>query len=221
MSENGLGMLPKDLPPELSRGHPLLFSFIYGFAYFLFDDSVIAGHIVSLIISITLLISVYIICNEYYSKHTGLLAVMLIIVQPVFFAQSVLVLPEVCLALFILWSVYFWSRGKLGLYALFSSLAILTKETAVIVPVVIIAGEIILFVFRNKNGLKFKFRPSHILLLTPFIILGLFLLIQKYQNGWYLFPLHKDNIVFHIQRIINFTWDFCKFLYMAKYNRAR
>ncbi len=209
MSDNGLGFLPKDLPPELSRGHPLLFSFIYGASYSLFGDNIVVGHIISLIISIVLLISVYFICKIQYSKLTGLLSVMLIIAQTIFFAQSVLVLPEICLAVFIIWSIHFWAIGKYGLYALFSSLAILTKETAVIIPVAIIAAELLLYISRNKNSIKFKIKPSQVLIITPFIIFGIFLLIQKMQNGWYLFPLHKNNIGFNIQRLINFSRDFC------------
>ena len=89
LHDNGLGLLPKDLPPELSRGHPLLFAFIQAIGYNIFGDGVVGGHITALIISLILLWSVYFITSKYFSKYTALLAVMILIIQPLFFAQSV------------------------------------------------------------------------------------------------------------------------------------
>ena len=125
LHDNGLGLLPKDLPPELSRGHPLLFAFIQAIGYNIFGDGVVGGHITALIISLILLWSVYFITSKYFSKYTALLAVMILIIQPLFFAQSVLILPEISLALFVLWAIYFWLGKKYVLHGIFSTLAIL------------------------------------------------------------------------------------------------
>ena len=39
------------------------------------------------------------------------------------------------------------------------------------------------------------FKPVNILLvISPYLVFGAFLLIQKKQNGWYFFPFHLDNI---------------------------
>jgi hypothetical protein len=143
LHDNGLGLLPKNLPPELSRGHPLLFSFIHGCGYFIFGDGVVGGHITGLIIALFLLLSIYKIAYHHFNQKTALLSVMLVIVQPVFFAQSILVLPEICLALFMLWAIHYWSIRKYGWYALMSTAAILIKETAIIIPVVVITASII------------------------------------------------------------------------------
>jgi len=215
LHDNGLGLLPKNLPPELSRGHPLLFSFIHGCGYFIFGDGVVGGHITGLIIALFLLLSIYKIAYYHFDQKTALLSVMLVIVQPVFFAQSILVLPEICLALFMLWAIHYWSIRQYGWYALMSTAAILIKETAIIIPVVVISASIINWlVQRPRKNMGFQWKQ--LLVLTPFLIFGLFLIIQRQQNGWYLFPLHGDNVDFKIKKIVEFGIDFMSFTFIEQ-----
>ena len=216
LHDNGLGLLPKDLPPELSRGHPLLFAFIQAIGYNIFGDGVVGGHITALIISLILLWSVYFITSKYFSKYTALLAVMILIIQPLFFAQSVLILPEISLALFVLWAIYFWLGKKYILHGIFSTLAILIKETAIIIPVVIIFSELIYYIVVKSKREKIIFRFKYLWVLLPFLVFGIFLLIQKQQNGWYLFPLHGDNIKISLNRIFSFGADYLVFLFLEQ-----
>lgn len=216
LHDNGIGLLPKDLPPELSRGHPLLFAFIQAIGYSIFGEDVIGGHITALIISVILLWSVYFITAKHYSKYTGLLAVMLLMVQPLFFAQSVLILPEICLALFIIWAIYFWVGKKFILHGIFSTLAILIKETAIIIPLVIIFSEMVYYLINRGNNKKIHFQFKYLMVLLPFLVFGLFLLMQKQQNGWYLFPLHGENVKISLNRIFDFGGDYLLFLFFEQ-----
>ncbi len=216
MHDNGLGLLPNALPPELSRGHPVLFTFIQAIGYSVFGDGVIGGHITALIISTVLLCSVYFVTAKFYSKYTGLVAVMLLIVQPLFFAQSVLILPEISLVLFMLWAIYFWLQKKYILHGIFATFAILIKETAIILPLVIVFSEILIYLFNKEKIEKNKFRVKYLFVLLPFLVFGIFLLIQKQQNGWYLFPLHGDNIKISTNRIFAFGADYKIFLFLEQ-----
>ncbi|MBK8345227.1 MAG: glycosyltransferase family 39 protein [Bacteroidetes bacterium] len=216
LHDNGLGLLPKNLPPELSRGHPLLFSFIHGCGYLLFGDSVLGGHITGLLIAIALLFAIYYIARYHYNVQVALLAVLFTIVQPVFFAQSVLVLPEICLALFMLWAIHFWVIKKYVAYAIFATAAILVKETAVIIPVVVIVGEVIDILVQKKKGNTYKFGLGQLLVLTPFVIFIVFLIIQHAQNGWYFFPLHEASINFSLTNIFDFAGDFFSFIFLEQ-----
>ncbi len=216
LHDNGLGLLPKNLPPELSRGHPLLFAFIHGVGYFIFSDSHVGGHITSLIISLTLLWSVYYITKYHYNAYSGLLAVMLLIVQPVFFAQSTLILPEVCVALFMIWAIHFWTVKRYWTYAIMATAAILVKESAVIIPTVIIAGEVLDYLL-SKSKVKQSFlQLRSFLLFIPYLVYILFLAVQKAQNGWYLFPLHEDHISLNGKKILEFAEMFFSFLFLEQ-----
>ena len=213
LNDHHPGLLPSALPPELSRGHPLLFSFIYGTSFKLFGDGVFTGHMTSLCISLIFLICIYIITKKYFNALAGIYAVVFLAIQPVFYAQSVMVLPEILLALFFLLSIYFWMEKKYILFSIFSVCAMLTKETAVILPLVIMVGNI-LNSRLSKQSIKIKVK--HILILAPWIFFGLFLLIQKQQNGWYLFPLHESNLDFDPRRFFIFLADYCSFIFLEQ-----
>ncbi len=216
MHDHNLSLLPNALPPELSRGHPLLFTIIQGVGFRLFGDTVVGGHLTALIISIVLLWSVYKITSTYFKKNTALLSVMLLIVQPMFYAQSVLILPEICLALFVLWAMYFWIEKKYFLHGLFATLAILVKETAIIIPCVIIVSEGIIYLLSIRNKNKIYLKVSQLFTLLPIVIFGIFLLIQKQQNGWYLFPLHQENLTFSMNKLLEFSGNYFLFLIFAQ-----
>jgi len=106
MESTGLGILPNALPPELSRGHPLLFHFLGAGWMKLFGTSVTAAHIFPLLVSVLLLVAVYAFGKKIFlSSKAGFTAAFALALQPIFLAQSGLLSPEVLLALFSLVSV--------------------------------------------------------------------------------------------------------------------
>lgn len=191
--DNGISILPDAMPPELSRGHPLLCAVFFAFGYKLFGPQVWGGHLTALLLSCALLYLLYRFTRDFFDHKTALLASALLAVQPVFLAQSSMVLPEVMLAFFCTASLYAYLRGRFIRLALFSTLAILTKETAIILPCCL-GLPVLLTMLRN--GIKKKHLAEFFLVCTPLFAWGLFLLIQKIQNGWFFFPLHTGYISF-------------------------
>src|SRR5687768_4615884 len=57
LSEHGLSLLPSALPSKLSRGHPLLFFFVYASGFTLLGKSVVVGHSILLAITILLIVA--------------------------------------------------------------------------------------------------------------------------------------------------------------------
>lgn len=99
---NGLSMMPKSVPPLVSRGHPLFFTFLYvGYAKLLGSNSVTVVHSLSLLLSVVLLLSLYYAVSKFHSKAAAFYSVALLAAQPLFVAQSALALPEVLLAVLI------------------------------------------------------------------------------------------------------------------------
>jgi hypothetical protein len=74
-------------------------------------------------------------------------------------------------------------------------MAIFLKETAVVLAV---ALAVILIVngLRTRPGWRSMVRGI-LALVIPGFLYGLFLLIQKHQNGWYLYPFHENQVNFH------------------------
>lgn len=216
MLDNTIGFQPKYLEPELSRGHPMLYVFLTASFTKLFGSNVFAMHLFNLLLSVSVLFSIFYIGAKLWNQKVGLFASLLLVAQPLFIAQSVLVLPEMMLALFALWSVYFFLKEKWILYFISLSLAMMTKETAIFLPPVL--GFVLLFwqlIFNRKLELK-----KVLIVASPLLTFFAFLLLQKIQNGWYFFPYHNpfegQKGFFDIEVIYLKAKDFLQFLFIAQ-----
>jgi 4-amino-4-deoxy-L-arabinose transferase-like glycosyltransferase len=195
MHDHGLGLLPSYLPPELSRGHPLLLPFVFGVLFRVFGATPLVAHVCMLLVSTGLVVSVFWIAREHWNAAVGLAAAGLLMAQPLFLAQSTLLLPEIPLALACLWAMHAFSRKKLLQAGLFIGLAIFLKETAVVLTA---ALAVILSVQWLRGRPSLKSAISAILaLVIPGLLYGIFLVVQKHQNGWYLYPFHENQVNFH------------------------
>jgi hypothetical protein len=132
MEAHKLSLLPDALPVYYSRGHPLLFHFLGALWMRVFGTSLTASHLFALSISIALLVFVFVFCKNLFNKETGLIACLFLVLQPIFQAQSVLLLPEVMVSLFSLMTLYYFIKEKWGWYMLSATLVLYTKETGIV-----------------------------------------------------------------------------------------
>ena len=200
LHDHALGLLPSNLPPEPSRGHPLLLPFTFGALFRIFGATPLVAHIFMLAGATGLVVSVFWIARWHWNATVALAAAALLLVQPLFLAQSTLLLPEVPLALACLWSMHAFSRKRYLLAGICTTLAIFLKETALVLDSVLWT---MLFVEWLRSRPKLRSCLGSILALAvPALLFGAFLLIQKRQNGWYLYPLHEEHV--------NFGWNALK-----------
>lgn len=206
LTDHTLSILPNSIPPELSRGHPLLFMFLYGCVFKIFGTSVFVAHTFSLVISLAFVSIAYLLFKLYVSKTLSLIGVALLIFQPIFFLQSTFVLPEIMLGVFSLSALYFYLHKKIVLTVVFTVCAVFVKETGLLLPVVFIASAM----YSNKwdKGLIVKI----LLFSIPFVAFGIFIFIQKIQNGWYFFPYHTGFLKFETLSIFHRGADLMDFI---------
>ncbi|HWB62288.1 MAG TPA: hypothetical protein VG603_02170, partial [Chitinophagales bacterium] len=77
--------------------------------------------------------------------------------------------------------------------------------------VVIAWSVLVSLLSRNlQPGLKFK---NLALTFTPYYLYGIFLLVQKQQNGWYFFPYHIDSVSFDPLRFKTGFNEFFNFVF--------
>ena len=190
MKDSGhIGLLPSCLTPTLSRGHPLLFTFCNAVVFSIVGESYIVGHSFSLIITILTLIVFFLFAQEVFDAKTAFFSSILLMAHPNFYMSSVMIMPEMMLTLFSVLSIWGIVSKRWWLYAIAASLAMMTKESAIVIP--LLALLIILF-----DAIKFRdyFSVSRLkvflLGIVPLLVFGLFMVIQKIQNGWFLFPDH-------------------------------
>lgn len=195
LHDHALGLLPADLPPDLSRGHPLLLPFAFGALFRVFGATPLVAHVLMLLVSTALVVSVFWIARTHWCSAVGLAAAGLLVAQPLFLAQSTLLLPEVPLALLALWAIHAFARDRYLQAAVFLGLAIFVKETALVL-VAVLAMTLALQWWRARPPARAAM-AGVVALAIPSLLYGAFLLIQKHQNGWYLYPFHKDQVNFH------------------------
>lgn len=202
MAQNGLSLLPDALPVHYSRGHPMLFHFLVAGWLQLFGNTVLASHMFALFVSIFLVAALYFVGKDLFNEKIALASVLLLLMQPIFLAQSGLVLPEVMLALFALLSIYFFLRKKMLWYFISASLMLFTKETGVAIVFVAFILEII-----RQSATLFSQAWATIRTLfvvgSPVLVLFAYLLLQYFYQGWFLFPEHTGYVTFDIATV----WD--------------
>lgn len=198
MMDNGPTMIPGQVDPEISRGHPLFFAFFIGLVGTWFGGTYIPVRIAILLLSLWLLHGTYQLGKELSNKWVGLFAAILLSFQPLFFAQSTLILPEIMLSLLGTLSLLYYVRKNYFLYFIFASLLVLTKETAV----VILAGIALYEWQQHQFKINFASVKNIAKWMLPISCLFLFLSIQKLQHGWFLYPYHTDFISFSVGQIL-------------------
>lgn len=214
LHDHTLGLLPAHLPPELSRGHPLLLMFTYGALFRVFGASPLVAHLFSMCMATGLILSVFWIARSHWNSAVGLAAAVLLIVQPLFLAQSTLLLPELPLALLCLWSMHFFASKRYLWAGMGLSLAIFVKETALVLEVVL---GVMLLVEWLRSRPSLKAALSGVLALAiPVFLYGGFLLIQKRQNGWYFFPLHEHHVNFNWLSMKDKLRDYLQFIFIEQ-----
>jgi 4-amino-4-deoxy-L-arabinose transferase-like glycosyltransferase len=190
---HSIGLLPNCLPPDYSRGHPLFCFFVYA-AFFKFcGDTVWVGHLLSLLIATCVLVVFYLFCKRIFGSIVALATVLLLAIQPVFYAMSAIIMPEMMLTLFIIIAIWAIVQRQWLVYLIAASLGLLTKEAAVTVP---LSAAAYLFTesILEKDVLTWRRWKQIGIALAPLLIFVAFLMVQKSQNGWYFFPLHTQYI---------------------------
>lgn len=202
MADSTPSLLPDSLPVEFSRGHPLLFHFLNAAWLKIFGNTVFQAHLFNLIIACLLLLAVYVTGKKIFSPLAGFLAVFFLGMQPIFLAQSVLVLPEVMLALFVLIALVAFLENRKILYVIAATAALLTKESGIIVPIYVASYYVIHLTIKRNFSIR-KNLTDIAIFLTPLLFFAIFLYMQYLERGWLFFPEHTGYLDFALGHIIN------------------
>ena len=215
MQHHSISLLPGSIPGEYSRGHPLLFLFIYSLISKIGDFHNYILHSISLFFSVATLWATYIGSKKLTTPTIAIATVILLMLQPIFLAQSLMVLPEMMLSFLVTLSIYYYTQKKQSLYFITCSLALLTKESAVILPLALYAGD---FIFTSINDRKFVWNKliSFLWALAPISVFVAFFILQRIQVGWFFFPIHVDFISFYYKDIAWRTIQAINFLFIKQ-----
>ncbi|HEX2396294.1 MAG TPA: glycosyltransferase family 39 protein [Bacteroidales bacterium] len=203
MDVHGLALLPGDGNIELTRGHPLLFYFLSAIWIKLFGHEVSTIHLLPLIISCSLILTIYIITRAFSDVLGALTTSVFLILQSIFFVQSSLLLPEVMLTLWIILVLIAYLNKRWNIYLLCSILLILTKESGIVLIIALLIDKIVLdYLFKNEINSGTPERIKELLIMiVPVIVFGILLIVQKIRLGWFLYPDHLKMMDLNVQSI--------------------
>lgn len=192
MAKTGPTLIPGSLPILMSKGHPLFFYFLASlWMKYIAGHSIIMMHVFPLLISLLALFALHRFAKRHTNIELANTAVVLMSVQALFLAQASLVLPEVLLFALFMFSFDAYLSRNYGLFAIFGSLMILTKETAAVFLMVFGLAYVVENVKTWKTPIFWK---NLILTGTPVLVYFMFLLLHYRNYGSFFFDEHLGYI---------------------------
>jgi hypothetical protein len=144
---------------------------------------------------------------------SGFWVAVLLIFNPIFFAQSGMFHITMMLTAFSMMSLYFYFTDRNKLFLLTSILLVLTKEPGILIPGVILAVEVF-------GALKDRFSLVRLIKTIafwslPLVVFVFWMGLNKVFLGWFLWPQFLSNMPwetgdifekFKITFLVNFQW---------------
>lgn len=202
MHDTGIGILPASLEPLLSRGHPLLCYTAFATVFSWFGDTVLVGHAFALFIACATLLVFFLFVKDVFNQQTALISAILLCMQPMFYAMSAVILPEMMLTCFSILAVWGLIKQKWWLYITGAGLAVLTKESGLILPATALT-IVFISALRHRDLFSRGRMLQFLWAFIPLLIFLVFIIIQKIQYGWFFFPFHTGLITKTFLKIIN------------------
>ncbi len=198
MIENGPGLLPGVIPMTYSKGHPLLFYFIFSSWITVFSNKIFAVRILALLISCCTLVCFHKMTRRYTNNIIANISLVLLSMQSLFLAQASLILPEMLLTLLVIITFEKFISKKYILFAIFGSLMVLTKETAV----VFIACFLLFYFFENLKTIHaVNFWKEISLISVPLAVYILFLVFHYAEFDTFFYEGHINFIDYNLENI--------------------
>ncbi|MGA2987120.1 MAG: glycosyltransferase family 39 protein [Terriglobia bacterium] len=167
----------------LPEGHPPLVMIYLGLAWRLFGYSPWTTRAAMTLVAAATVTSLYALGRRVGSREVAAWSALLLALSPLFFAQSTLAHLDLTAALFTTLAVLFLLGDQPWLFALAASLAVLSKETAVVLlPVVW------LYAWRRGRGLAAKgplALSTWAALITPLVPLAAWALYYHHGTGYF------------------------------------
>ena len=170
------------LVPEstLPTGHTPLVMVYLGLVWRVFGFSPLVTRAAMILVAAATVVTLYALARRVAAREVAIWSAVLLALSPMFFAQSSLVYLDLPAALFTALAVLALLEGRMLLFAVAASLAVLTKETAVVLlPVAWV------FVWRSARGRRAVPLRDWVALATPLVPLAAWTLYYHHVTGFW------------------------------------
>lgn len=164
----------------IDAGHPPLSAAYLALWFTLSGWKPVVARIAMLLLAAFGLTNVFLLARRVANVGVAVAATIATALYPVFFAQSSLAHADLTAAAFTLWGIRLGVERRLWWSQLAFSLAVLSKETAVVTPIALAVWEFFLSPEPGANSEKLRRAAVR---LFPFVPLGAWLLFHHYETG--------------------------------------
>jgi hypothetical protein len=161
-------VIPKSPP---SNAHPPLIMAFLALCWKTAGFSITVTRTAMLLVASFALLGVFRLARAVANAEVAIAATLCTALYPVFFAQSSMALIDVGAAGFAFWGLHSYLSGRQHSAALWFTLAVLTKETALLVPAALLSWEVVSPLASRWSGCKLSFRKP------------------DWNSGWLLLPV--------------------------------
>lgn len=164
-------LIPVSVPVE---SHPPLVYLWLAVWWKVFGFSIPIARAAMLGVAALTLAGVYRLSRQLSMGTIPIVVTALTAIYPVFFVESTLVQLDMAAAGLTLWALVHYLQGRRWAAALFFSLAVLAKETAIVAPCAVVAAEFIIILLVRRQNIGASIRSvlrSAFPLLLPFLLL--------------------------------------------------
>ena len=162
--------------PQLLVFHPPFKLFLFDFFLLLFGPW--STGLVGLLLGITGIIAFYYISKEFFSQKIAILSACLLAISGLYLSLGAFSIDDFVMTVMILVAFAFYLKSKYILYAIFSTCAVLTKETAIFF---VISVFIVAIINKRKHFIEFLAPVVALLIWTIFL----------YANGQHLWNAYN------------------------------
>lgn len=170
----------------LSNAHPPLPAIVIGVLWKAIYPAPSIARLAMLLVTAFALLQVYKLGALLANRTVAWLAVACTATYPVWFAQSSMIHADLPAAAFSLWGLRLFLERRMAAAALAFALAVLSKETAILTPVVLLAWEVAKRRRSRAKGEAVEASARHWVLLLPALVLA----------GWYAYHWSKTGYIF-------------------------
>lgn len=166
-------------PLGYDPGHPILIPGIYAIMWKLFGISLPISHLLNFLFSISIAFLSFHWMKQFYNERLGLIAASLIVITPLFVAQTAMLNTHLPLCFFILLTAYGLKTGNKTMIFLGSVFSVLIHLQAVFY----LASLVIWYLYREGFHEKYL-RKISIWMLPASIGFFLWVAFHFYTTGW-------------------------------------
>jgi 4-amino-4-deoxy-L-arabinose transferase-like glycosyltransferase len=190
-------LVPFSVPVE---SHPPLVYLWLAIWWKLFGFSIVVARGAMLAVAALTLVAVYRLARLFTAGAVPIVVTALTAIYPVFFVESTLVQLDMAAAGLTLWGLVACLQGRRWEMGVLFTLAVLAKETSIVAPCAVLAGDFLLALLARKQSIGGAIRSvlkAAIPLLMPFLLL----------LCWFAWLYHVSGTVFGDPYYVRYNLD--------------